>query len=243
MKNYKILLFVLLSFLSYNLSAQKNIKIKPVNKLKLEIPEPSDIALSFAGDSFFIVSDKGKLFETDLNGKIIRKGDTYFGLDCEGVFADKNYVYVVEEFSRRISVLSVKDLSLVKAVSIPYHGARNKSYEAITYNLTKNKFLLFTEKDPTLLLELDDNLNKVSEINISALARDISGATYYDGFVWLLSDEDQKVIKLDANNYKVLGEWKIPVLNPEGIAFTKEGKLVIVSDVMQMMFHFNEINK
>lgn len=229
-------------FCSNYSNAQKIVKIKPIKKIKMLIPEPSDVALSFEGNSLFVVSDKGMLFETDLDGKIIRKANNYFGLDCEGVYADKNFVYVAEEFSRRIAVFSVSDFSLIKMITIPYHGARNKGYEAITYNPTTKKFLLFIEKDPAKIFELDENFNKVNEIDISKLAIDISGASYHNGFLWLLSDEDQKIMKLDPSNYRVLAAWKIPILNPEGITFTKDGKLIIMSDGMKQMFYFNSID-
>jgi len=225
-----------------NTHSQEAIKIKPERKIYLKIPEPSDICLHPDGKSFFIVSDNGILFETDLEGTIKRQAD-YLGLDSEAVYANENYVFVAEEFSRKIKIFDIKNLELQRTVSLPYNGGRNKAYEAMTYNKAKNKFLLLTEKDPIYLFELDADLKITNEINLSSIARDISAATFFNDHVWLLSDEDRTVFKLDPNNYKVLSKWILPIINPEGLAFDLEGNMIILSDDMELMYYFKNPEK
>ncbi|MNT40712.1 SdiA-regulated [compost metagenome] len=186
---------------------------------------------------FFIVSDNGYLFETDLKGKVLRKAN-YKGLDNEGVFADDNFVYAVEEFSRAISVLNINTLEVVKKVFIPYSGGRNAGYEAMTFNKAKDVFVLFTEKNPIYAIELDKDLREVNRIDISTISKDVSAATYYKDHLWILGDEDMTVYKLDPLTYKTLNQWKLPIINPEGMAFDKNGDLVILSDDMQKMYYF-----
>lgn len=232
----KLILFVLL-LVSANNFAQKPTKIKPERKIYLDIPEPSDICLHPSGKSLFIVSDNGFLFETDLEGKIIRKAD-YKGLDCEGVHADEKYVYVAEEFSRKIRVFDIENLLIQKTVYLEYNGGRNSAYEAITFNKAKNVLLLFTEKNPIYLYELNQDLQKINEYDLSKISRDISAATYYNDHIWLLGDEDMTVYKLDPKTYQVLSSWKIPVVNPEGLAFDEKGNMLILSDDMQLLYYF-----
>lgn len=215
----------------------KPIKLKPIKFISVEVEEPSDIAIAPTNESYYIVSDNGYLFETDLLGKIIRKAD-YFGLDCEAVTIHNNQVFVAEEMSRKIRVFNIDDLSLQSTFTLPYSGGRNKGYEAMTYNHAKSCFVIITEKDPVYLFELNADFSVINELDLSSLARDISAATWHDDSLWLLSDEDMQVIRLNPNTYKEEGRWYIPVINPEGIAFNKQGQMLIVADDMQRLYYF-----
>lgn len=223
------------------LNTQKN-SLKPISWKVIDIPEPSDICLHPNKQSFFIVSDDGLLFETDLQGNVLRKS-SYQGLDSEAVYADENYVYVVEEFTRNIVVLDIQNLESVRTVHHPYAGGRNKGYEAFTFNEAKDVFVLLTEKEPIYLFELDKNLNKINTINFNHIGRDISAATFFENHIWLLSDEDRSVFKLNPTNYEIISQWTIPVVNPEGIAFKENGTMVILSDDMERMYFFNHPKK
>lgn len=218
--------------------AQECIKLDPMQIKNIEVPEPSDIAYSAHRKSLFVVSDNGFLFETDLEGTILNKAN-YKGLDDEAVYVNKTHVYVVEEFSRKIKMFSLPDLILEKTVRIPYNGARNKGYESFTYNKAKGVFILIVEKDPIYIFELNEKLEKVNEVSLDEIARDISAATYYDDHLWVLSDEDSTVFKLNPNDYSVITKWKIPVINAEGIAFNADGNLIVASDALERLYYFN----
>lgn len=235
--NYILVFLIGLS--SFTAFAQKASTLQPLNWYVTEVEEPSDVCLNpLKSNSYFMVSDNGFLYETDEKGKIIRTAD-YKGLDTEAVWAKGDLVYVVEEFTRKIRVFDNATLTLQRTVHHPYTGGRNKAYEAFVYNEAKERFLLFTEKDPIYLFELDKDLNLVNEINFNHLARDISAATYHNNFLWLLSDEDRTIFKLNPTTYQVIQQWVIPVINPEGISFSADGKfLLILSDDMQRVYHF-----
>ncbi len=222
--------------------AQETLKLEPTEKRTIQVPEPSDIAFSADGKSIFMVSDNGYLFETDLEGTILRKAN-YKGLDDEAVYVTKSHVYVVEEFSRKIKMFSLPDLILEKTVSLPYNGARNKAYEGFTFNKAKGVFTLIVEKDPIYVFELNQKLEKMNEINLGDIARDISAATYYDNHLWLLSDEDSTIFKLNPNDYSVISRWKVPVLNAEGLAFSPDGNFIVASDALQRLYYFNNPEK
>ncbi|MCC5918825.1 MAG: SdiA-regulated domain-containing protein [Cryomorphaceae bacterium] len=212
-------------------------KLKPLGYINIEVPEPSDIAVNPLKDnSYFVVSDDGYLFEMNENGKITRKAD-FYGNDCEGVHADSNYVYVVEEFTRKIRVFDIHTFKLERTLVFPYSGGRNKGYESLTYNPVRKVFVMLTEKDPIYLLELDENLRLINEHYMEGIAGDISAATFYDNHIWLLSDEDMHVIKLNPQTYEEVGRWYIPVINPEGICFDN-GQMLIVSDDMERLYRF-----
>jgi uncharacterized protein YjiK len=229
----------LLALLCGLFSIAQTVKINPISTVKTEVTEPSDICLNLLNNkTFFTVSDDGYLHETDADGKIIKTAD-YRGIDTEAVYAKDDLVYVVQEFSRKISVFDASTLVLKQTLTIPYSGGRNKGYESFTFNAAKNKFVILTEKDPIYLFELDEKMTVVNEIELKAIARDISAATYYNNHLWLLSDDDRTVLKVNPTNYEVVSKWIVPIINPEGIAFNAEGKLIIVSDDRKMIYYFD----
>ncbi|MEC4004803.1 SdiA-regulated domain-containing protein [Flavobacterium sp. SUN052] len=223
---------------SISITAQTATKLKPTKSISIKVPEPSDICYSPKNDSFFIVSDTGILFETNLNGDIIRKQEQK-DTDFEAVYSDNKYVYAVDESNRTIYQYNIADLKKVKETVFPYNGARNKGYESFTYDEIKKRFLLITESEPTIIFELDDNFNITKQTDISSIASDISSARFYKNNLWLLSDEDMMLIKVNPETYEVIKKWKLPIINPEGLAFDKNGNLLITSDDMQRLFFFN----
>jgi uncharacterized protein YjiK len=169
--------------------------------------------------------------------KVIRKAD-YEIIDCEGIFVDDKYVYVAEETTRKVKLFDIKTLKLERTVYLPYSGARNKGYEGLTFNKTRNRFAIVTEKDPIYIFELDLDLRVVNEINVSQMARDISSISYHDNFIWMLSDEDRTVFKVNPNTYEIIAKWIVPIPNPEGLAFDAYGNMLIQSDDLNALYFF-----
>ena len=230
-----------LFLLTFSIVAQKIKVLKPVKSIAVAIPEPSDICYNSKTDTFYIVSDTGKLFETTIDGKIIRKvkqKDT----DFEAVYADEKNVYAVDETNRNIYEYDSNTLNLNRIINVPYNGGRNKGYESFTFNTDKNKFILITEKDPIILFELDTDFKITKQIPLNDIAKDISSANYYNNFLWLLSDESMMLMKLNPNTYEVIEKWSLPVINPEGFAFDKKGNLLVTCDDMQRIYYFNNPN-
>jgi uncharacterized protein YjiK len=230
---------LLLSSLAAN--AQKIAKLKPVKSISVSIPEPSDICYHPKTDTFFIVSDNGILFETDRDGKILRK-IAQDDADFEAVYCDDQNTYAVDETHRNIYVYD-EALNKTKVVNVPFSGGRNRGYEAMAFNKNKSSFILVTEKDPITLFELDASFRITNQFDLSKIARDVSAAVYYDDFLWLLSDESMLVMKLNPMTYEVVGQWSLPVINPEGMAFDKDGNLLITCDDMQRIYYFNNPEK
>ena len=222
--------------------SQHTAKLKATKWFATQVPEPSDICYSAASDTYFVVSDDGILFETNPAGEILRK-IAEANCDYEAVYADDNFVYAVDETHRAIHCYERTTLKCNRIVNVPYQGGRNAGYEAFTFNKANGTFILLTEKNPITLIELDLNFNIKNQMDLSGIARDISAASFYDGFLWLLSDEDRTVFKLNPLSYEVIGKWQLPVINPEGFAFDKIGNLVVTCDDMQRIYFFNNPEK
>ena len=67
---------------------------------------------------------------------------------------------------------------------------------------------------------------------------DMSSACYYNHKLWLLSDEDHTVFKMNPDDYTIEKKFSVPVYNPEGICFDEDGTMRIVSDDMHRLFVF-----
>jgi len=245
--NLRTLAFCSVLLLSSSLAsiAQKNkantSKIKPITSHVLAIPEPSDVAVSFDGQSLFIVSDNGMLFQTDLQGNILKEA-THKAFDLEAVFATENFVYAVDERTRLIHEYTLPNLIHVRELEVPYFGGRNKGYEGMTYNPVTKRFLLAVEKDPTMIFELDQDFKIINRIDFKGVS-DISSITYYNGSLYVLSDENHCVLKVNPSTYSIEYKWKTNLLNPEGIAFLPNGELLLVSDDMGILYKYSALTQ
>jgi uncharacterized protein YjiK len=232
-KKYIFILYLV--FASLRISAQE--KLKPLDVILLKIKEPSDICISPDGANFFLVSDNGQLVETDLGGKIKRSIKANL-VDAEGVCAVEDKIYVADEFTRSIHVFSIKEWKFLYEVPVHYSGARNRGFEAITFHAENNEFYLFSESRPLIMFTLNENLNLKKQIELD-LDGDVSAACFHRGKLWLLSDEESSVYLYDLESHTATKKFRLPVLNPEGITFLPDGKLLIVSDDRQRMYVFN----
>ncbi|MGZ3882885.1 MAG: SdiA-regulated domain-containing protein [Bacteroidia bacterium] len=231
----KIKIFLLsLIFTSFFCDAQ--VKLKPFKKFHTNVPEPSDIVYSPDFSQFYIASDQGILYVTDTLGKKVKQAANE-GLDFEGVWADDKFIFIADERARRVLVYDQTDLKVVRQNEIAYGGGMNAGYEGITYNAKKNCYVVVTEKNPIWFYELNADFVKINEVKRN-IASDVSSICFHNDFMYALSDEDQCVLKLDPVTYEVLMKWKIPVTNPEGMTFDKQGHLVVVSDFEQSIFKF-----
>ena len=247
MTGFKNALAAGISLIVITASAQKAacirpVKIKPQRSVSLKVAEPSDICFYAATGNFFIASDDGALAEIDRDGKLLREVPAK-GSDFEAVCTDGQKIYAVDETHRNIYIYDPATLESSQVINLPYSGARNKGYEAMAFNSDKKSFVLLTEKDPLYLFELDGNLTITNKRDLSGIARDISAATFYNHALWLLSDEDMMLMKLDPATYKVQAKWSLPVINPEGFAFDAEGNLLVTCDDMQRLYYFNNPEK
>jgi uncharacterized protein YjiK len=205
-----------------------------VAKRVLKIDEPSDVCLSESGTSLYIVSDNGTLYQTRLDGTIMRQSPVQ-GNDYEAVAARNGKIYVVEEGTRRVYAYDTATFEQVSSSMVTYMGARNKGFESLFWHPLKNNWVLITEKDPCLVFELNEQFVPLNEIPQKSFP-DVSSATVFKGSIFLLSDEGQSVTRVQAGNYAPERRWLLPILNPEGLFFSPEGTLYVLSDDRRTLY-------
>jgi uncharacterized protein YjiK len=181
-----------------------------------------------------IVSDQGKIYETDAEGTVTRTSP-FTGVDFEACCKYNGGYLVVQERIRKVSFLNT-DLEEQYSKVIPYFGGKNKGYESIMYNDKDNKIILITEKEPIHVMELNANLEVIND-RLLYYQGDISGGIYKDGYYHLISDENYEVLKVRPADLAILDQQKVKVLNPEGICI-KDKSTLILSDNMATLNWF-----
>jgi uncharacterized protein YjiK len=212
------------------------VELTVTSKVRLEIPEPSDVCLG-PGETLFVVSDNGYLFQTDLQGRVIKRYD-HHGYDYEAVFFHQGLVNVVEERTRKILRFDPADGALQSTNTIPYSGGRNKGFESLCFNPVRNCLVIITEKEPTLIFELGAERQVLNELELAGYP-DISSAGFFGGKMWILSDEGHSLTRVDPKTYKTERIFYLPVLNPEGFFFSASGTLHVISDDAATMYTIN----
>jgi uncharacterized protein YjiK len=226
-----MLWLILISF-----KAGESVKISFYKKYSTAVPEPSDLCYAASGNSIFMVSDNGLLFETDTTGKIIRES-AIRGIDFEGICMANNLLYISDESARKVYCVDPSGLNIIKTFNLQYSAGRNRGFESIVYHPQLKQFYLISEKEPIVIRVYDENFNQVNEYNFNETG-DISGAAIYQNQLWLLSDEDHLVMKLDEK-MGVVKKFDLKIHNPEGMCFDLSGNLTVLSDDMAKLYRFN----
>jgi uncharacterized protein YjiK len=206
----------------------------------IPVSEPSGLDLSFDETGFWVVSDNNStVYLIDSWGREIKNFEVD-GEDLEGITViDSSKLAVVLERKREVVILDTSGREL-KRSRLNLKGDLNSGLEGITYNPEKKIFYLLNEKDPVLLLTLDENLKELSRDTLKFI-NDVSGI-HYDvsaNQLWILSDENKMIVKTDLKG-KAIEKFKIRITQPEGITLKSDkSQLFIVSDITGSLYVFN----
>lgn len=217
----------------------QKIELKLVEKFKIKVPEPSGLSFTHNGNALWTVSDEtGKVYQITFEGEIINSIQID-GEDLEGItiYGD-SLLAVVLERTREIVIVDTSGTE-IKRVKLNLKGEPNAGPEGITFNSDNNRFYVVNEKNPRLLIELDENLVELNR-KVLRFASDFSGIFYEqtEKVLWIISDESRLLAKCDlAGNLKA--KTNIKVQQAEGVAVDYQNKKVyIVSDVSEELYIF-----
>ena len=207
----------------------------------IPVPEPSGLDLNYDETGFWVVSDENStVYLIDSWGKEVKRFKVD-GDDLEGITViDTTRLAVVLERNREVVILDTSGTEL-KRTKLELNGELNSGLEGITYDPEQKKFYVINEKDPILLITLDENLTEINRDTLS-FSKDASGIYFNsaDNILWILSDESQMIYKTNLSGSEVYEKYRINVKQPEGITVKKDGtKLYIISDINGSLYVFN----
>jgi len=207
--------------------------LETISQSVIKIAEPSALSYSLDRQSLLTVSDQdGAIYQIDFSGKIQKKIQT--GLrDLEGIAAhpDLSGYCLVEERIRKVSCFDHEN-RLTKSKIIRFLKANNAGFEGITYNTLNKHLYVVNEKSPTIILELDLNLNLLKTVEFNHLL-DLSDIYYEESEnkFYLLSHESKKIISTD-HLFNVESHFSLSnVIQAEGLVVDPLNKMIyVVSD-------------
>ena len=207
------------------------IPLSYIGEYAISVPEPSGLDLTYEENGFWTVSDEtSTIYKLNADGNVVRRLKIE-GIDFEGVTViDEKRLAIVLERAREVVIADTSGKVLIRT-KLPFRGKKNEGFEGITYNPNNGHFYILNEKNPCLLIELNEKL-EVVKVDTLKLAKDVSGIhmDVENNFLWILSDEDQLIIKTDMVG-NLIEKINISIIQPEGITIDRNGKRIyIVSD-------------
>jgi uncharacterized protein YjiK len=218
--------------------------LDPVAVYTVNVPETSDLCFGATTDILYTVSDRtAKVYKITSQGKVLSELP-FTGSDLEGVFCLANqFLYVVEERLRLVYKLDLQGNILGQKTIPVENNDENQGLEGITYAAFNKHFYILNEKNPALLIETDEDLNVLKSYPIE-FSSDCSGICVdnINQQLWIVSDEEATVNQCTMQG-ELVKSYRIPVSNPEGIAFDPEGnKLYVISDAEARLYLFELTN-
>jgi uncharacterized protein YjiK len=222
------------------------------------IEEPSGIVFSPKTKTLFVVSDDGYLSEIATSGEVLRRKylcvNEYDCYDLEGIcLGTKNTLLLAVEHSESILEVSIKDFKILNEITISRIVQGHKilipdekcGIESITnFNgriyLTYQAYRTIPDKDrpfipkwglPSILFRITDTSPNAHIDDVFIFDyMDLSAMDQKDGFLYIVSDYENILIKFDVVENKNIEEYSLPGDEQEGIAFDNNGYMYIAQD-------------
>lgn len=210
-------------------------KLKFVSSYQLDVQEPSGLSLSDDGNLWIVSDQSDKVFLYTKDGKKLIDFEVK-GKDFEGIVqVDENTLALVSEEKSEIIFINKSGKEKdVKKIDNDLGG--NSGIEGIAHS--NGSFYLVNEKEPYLFtLNSEYKIESKRKIN---KAKDLSGMCYFNGNLWLISDESEKIYKCSLSG-DVIAEYKIDIPQAEGIAIEGDN-IYIVSDKTSMLYIYQILN-
>tara|TARA_B100001741_G_C16554133_1_gene601345 strand:- start:5339 stop:6007 length:669 start_codon:yes stop_codon:yes gene_type:complete len=194
------------------------------------IKESSAICWNDGG--LYVLGDSGQLGFLKDGSLVVNSFDFE---DSEGLYVDENHIFITEERSRKIVILDKNSLKKIDEKQLFFSGRLNRGFEGITYNPISEEFLIITEENPCQIIKTDKDFNTLGYYDL--LISEASDLVFFENALWVLSDINATIYKLNPFTFNVENSWRIKVVNPEGITFS-ENQMIIVSDNLEKIYYY-----
>jgi len=209
----------------------------PEGKMIAKIPEASGISYCSSDDTLVVANDEGTYYKITPKGKILQK--TKLGeYDLEGVVCeDTRLIFAIENKGMLMVETQTgekKEIPLdttYKGRKLPLFGKR-AGVEGIT-KVGKNVYLAKQsnkkERSFIAVVNLKPYPAKIVDV-IEHRVADTAGLAYHDGYLYMVSDKKDLLIKYDLQKKKIVQQITLEKGAWEGIAFDTKGFVYLADD-------------
>ena len=202
-----------------------------------KIPEASGISYCDNSNTLVVASDKGSYYEINPKGKIVQK--VKLGkYDLEGVVCeDEQLVFAIE--NKGILVVDRRTGKKKKVlIDTSYHGKKLKLFDK------KDGVEGIAKADNIVYLAKQSKKKKRSFIAVVRLTpypgriidviehhiADTAGLAFHEGYLYMVSDKEDLLIKYDLEKKRVLQKVKLDKGAWEGISFDTKENVYLADD-------------
>jgi uncharacterized protein YjiK len=245
-KNIGVILSVI--FILF-VSCSKNNEVFPVNNglelinsYKINVLEPSGLAINNDGTILYTVSDStNKIYKLSTAGDVLQTFE-YAGNDLEGISVFTNTkLLVVEERTKEVVEYDIETGNFTKHKIDYKNTTANSGLEGVAYNFNDGTIFILNEKDPGLLIRLNPNYTIKTSTTLN-FASDYSGIFHESATdnLWIVSDQSRTINKCNLEG-NLIKSYPINVIKAEGIAISND-KIYIVSDAEAKLYIYKKPN-
>jgi uncharacterized protein YjiK len=209
----------------------------PRGEVIAQIPEASGISYCSRDDTLIVANDEGRYYRLTTNGKIIqeKKLGSY---DLEGVVCEEGQIFFALE-DKGVLLIDIQTGKKQKiAPDTQYLGKKLSLFDK------KSGVEGIAKAGKTLYLAKQSNKKKRSFVAVVSIASsppriidvikhqlaDTAGLAYHKGYLYMVSDKEDLLVKYDLHKKKREQEVKLGKGAWEGIAFDTKGNVYLADD-------------
>lgn len=226
---YIFIIFILLSSTIY----AEHLKGKKIAK----IPEASGISYCSNTHTLMVANDEGIYYEIDTKGRVLKKVNLG-SYDLEGIVCeDEKLIFAIE--NKGVLLVNRRTGKKTKtSIDRHYNGKRVKLFnkKAGIEGIEKvNNYIYLAKQSKKrktsfiAVVELISNKGKIVDI-IEHNIVDTAGLSYFNGYLYMVSDKKDLLIKYDLEKKKIIEKIKLAKGAWEGITFDKKGNMYLADD-------------
>ena len=202
-----------------------------------KIPEASGISYCSDTDTLIVANDEGSYYEINRKGKILQK-NKLGNYDLEGVVCEDNQLIFALE-NKGILIVERKSGKKKKVTLDTFYNGKKLSLfdkKSGVEGIVKVGNIVYLSKQSKkkkdsfiAVVKLTPYPSRIVDVIEHEIA-DTAGLDYYDGYLYMVSDKKDILIKYDLEKKKTVQKVKLTEGAWEGIAFDSKGNVYLADD-------------